>query len=198
MLLAARETRGNEPAFRKRILDYLQEGDISPIIEALTDAETFVLNDWIAAITTIQTVDESQEWRGSTARLLTSYPEQPGLLIARGFSELTLVDGDTQEAVRNLSAGFASAAKNYNAQSEDLCSAAATLIGALLAGGKSGDALAVANSCQTSVSTTEFESLLEDIRAKDPQVPGLAVLDLGKNLADLLQISEEIILKKIA
>jgi len=198
MLLAARETRGNEPAFRKRILDYLQEGDISPIIESLTDAETFVLNDWIAAITTIQTVDESQEWRGSTARLLTSYPEQPGLLIARGFSELTLVDGDTQEAVRNLSAGFASAAKNYNAQSEDLCSAAATLIGALLAGGKSGDALAVANSCQTSVSTTEFESLLEDIRAKDPQVPGLAVLDLGKNLADLLQISEEIILKEIA
>ncbi len=198
MLLAARETRGNEPAFRKRILDYLQEGDISPIIESLTDADTFILNDWITAIGTIKTVDESQEWRGSTARLLSSYPEQPGLLIARGYSELMLIDGDTQEAVRNLSAGFTSASKNYNTQSADLFSAASTLIGVLLAVGKSGDAFAVAISGKAAVSELEFEALLDKIRAADPQIPGLAVLDLGNNLADLLKISEDIILKEIA
>ena len=198
MLLAARETRGNEPAFRKRILDYLQEGDISPIIESLTDAETFVLSDWISAIAMIQSVDESQEWRGSTARLLTSYPEQPGLLLARGFSELTLIDGDTQEAVRNLSAGFASASENYNTQSQDLFSAASTLIGILLSSGKSGDALAMAISAQDAISQVEFEALLENIRQINPQIPGLAVLELGNNLADLLKVSEQIILKEIA
>jgi len=198
MLLAARETRGDESAFRKRILDYLQEGDISPIIESLTDAETFVLNDWITAIASVQTIDESQEWRGSTARLLSSYPEQPGLLIARGYSELMLIDGDTQEAVRNLSAGFASASENYNTKSQDLFSAASTLIGILLSSGKSGDALAMAISAQDAISQVEFEALLENIRQIDPQIPGLAVLELGNNLADLLKVSEQIILKEIA
>jgi ATP-dependent DNA helicase RecQ len=198
MLLAARETRGDESAFRKRILDYLQEGDISPIIESLTDAETFVLNDWITAIASIETIDESQEWRGSTARLLSSYPEQPGLLIARGYSELMLIDGDTQEAVRNLSAGFASASENYNTQSQDLFSAASTLIGILLASGKSGDALAMAMSAQDAISQVEFEALLKNIRQIDPEIPGLAVLELGNNLADLLEVSEQIILKEIA
>ena len=198
MLLAARETRGDESAFRKRILDYLQEGDISPIIESLTDAETFVLNDWITAIASIETIDESQEWRGRTARLLSSYPEQPGLLIARGYSELMLIDGDTQEAVRNLSAGFASASENYNTQSQDLFSAASTLIGILLASGKSGDALAMAMSAQDAISQVEFEALLKNIRQIDPEIPGLAVLELGNNLADLLEVSEQIILKEIA
>lgn len=198
MLLAARDNRGNESAFRKRILDYLQEGDVAPLIESLTDAANFKLSDWIAQLAQVRTLDEAQEWRGSTARLLTSYPEQPGLLIARGYSELALPDGDVEEAQQNLSEGFRSAMENYATSQVQLTQAAAALASARLAQGFAADALAIASCARSFMPEAEYLALLDRVSDYSPGLPGLMVLQLGNELSSLLGICNELILKESA
>ena len=88
MWLAARES-GSDPnqEFRQRILDYLTQGDVTPVLESLVDRSRFSYDDWIAELRQVTTSDEARELRGSSARLLPSYPDHPGLLLARGLSE---------------------------------------------------------------------------------------------------------------
>lgn len=192
MLLAARDNRGNEAAFRKRILDYLQEGDVAPIIESLTDARVFRLEDWITQIAQIRTLDEAQEWRGSTARLLSSFPEQPGLLIARGYSELALPDGDFDEAQRNLTEGFRSARDNYASSESDLAQAANTLTMAQLSGSRPAASLAIATCAQDYIPQIDHDGLVTAIESSAPDLPGLGVLRLGGNLDALLKLCDEL------
>lgn len=196
MLLAARDNRGNEAAFRKRILDYLQEGDVAPIIESLTDARVFRLEDWITQIAQIRTLDEAQEWRGSTARLLSSFPEQPGLLIARGYSELALPDGDFDEAQRNLTEGFRSARDSYASSEADLAQAAQTLTLAQLSTPRPAAALAIATCAQDYISQPDHDALVTAIESSAPDLPGLGVLRLGGNLDALLKLCDELITRE--
>lgn len=198
MLLAARDNRGNESSFRKRILDYLQEGDVAPLIEGLTDAAHFKLEDWIAHIAQIRTRDEAQEWRGSTARLLTSYPEQPGLLIARGYSEFMLPDGDFDEGQRNLTEGFRSARESYATSQEQISHAATSLATARLTQGNPADALAIASCARSFISEAEYQSLVNRVSDNSPKLPGLMVLQLGNGLSALLETCNELILKETA
>jgi ATP-dependent DNA helicase RecQ len=118
---AARES-GGEPnvTFRRRILDYLSEGDISPALERLVDAPHFVYADWQQELSRILGSDEARELRGNTARLLASYPDHPGMLLARGFSELADDRGDLKEVVSSLDASLASAVTRYGTSQLEL------------------------------------------------------------------------------
>jgi len=92
MWLAAREcTTGEE--LRRRILDYLTEGEIRPVLEALVD-EQRSLDEWVPYWLGLQSVDEVREWRGASGQLLTSYPDSPGLLISRGVVEALIPSTD--------------------------------------------------------------------------------------------------------
>ena len=197
MLLAARETRGDEAAFRKRILDYLQEGDVAPLIESLADADEFDIMQWVNALTDIVTNDEAQEWRGSSARLLTSYPEQPGLLMARGFSELIIGDGDLDEAVTNMSAGFGSALKNYATSVDEITLATRKLIDSRLVQGRSSQSLAILSSSHEYLNKADFASLLSAIEAATPEMPAISVLRLNDGLNELLDTLNGILLEEV-
>jgi len=197
MLLAARETRGDEAAFRKRILDYLQEGDVAPLIESLADADEFKIMQWVNALTNIVTNDEAQEWRGSAARLLTSYPEQPGLLLARGISELIIDDGDLDEAINNMRAGFGSALKNYATSAREIFEAIDKLIASRLSQGHSNQGLAILASCHEYLSEGDFESLISIIESANPNLPAISVLKLNEGLNELLETLNEIILEEV-
>ena len=85
MWLAASECTDGEE-IRQRILDYLTEGDVRPVLEALID-EQRSLDQWVPYWMSVRTGDEVREWRGAAGQLLTSYPDNPGLLISRGLVE---------------------------------------------------------------------------------------------------------------
>ena len=119
MWLASRETVSDpNGAFRQRILDYLTQGDITPVLESLIDRRRLDLSDWTTELQGVIGLDEARELRGSAARLLASYPDHPGLLLARGLSEAIDPDGDLSEFVSNVSAAIESALGRYAVDEE--------------------------------------------------------------------------------
>ncbi|HXF97935.1 MAG TPA: RecQ family ATP-dependent DNA helicase [Gaiellaceae bacterium] len=121
MWLAARESGGDaNVTFRQRILDYLSEGDISPTLERLVDAPRFRYSEWQEELSKLLGTDEARELRGNTARLLSSYPDHPGMLLARGFSELADDRGNLSELVSSLETSVASSVARYASTESEL------------------------------------------------------------------------------
>jgi len=108
MWLVANEC-STDAEIRKRVLDYLAEGDIVPILEALAGKVRFNWEDWEAELIGVRSRGDAGEWRGAAGRLLVSYPDHPGLLIARAWSELVDPAGDLIEFVLNISSARDSA-----------------------------------------------------------------------------------------
>ena len=119
MWLIARDCR-DDGSLRKRVLDYLAEGDLLPSIEALAEDPRFNPNSWRDAWIMINGSAEAAEWRASAARLLASYPEQPGLLIGRGLAEAFIVGGDLRELEFNIRSGLSAASSKYGATPEQV------------------------------------------------------------------------------
>ena len=121
MWLAARETQ-HDPngAFRQRILDYLSQGAIAPTLERLVDRAQFAYTDWIDELTQIIDQDDAREMRGDSARILASYPDHPGLLLARALSEAIDERGDLREYGSNLESSLKSARERYGTSAEAL------------------------------------------------------------------------------
>jgi len=121
MWLAARETQSDpNGAFRQRILDYLSQGAIAPTLERLVDRARFTYTDWIDELSQIADVDDAREMRGDSARILASYPDHPGLLLARSLSEALDDRGDLREFGSNLESSLKSARERYGAAEPQL------------------------------------------------------------------------------
>jgi len=121
MWLAARESAENPNVeFRQRILDYLTEGELVPRLEALIDLDEFAFADWLPFLDEIANAEEAREVRGSVARLLASYPDHPGLLASRAWSEVEMPNGDLQEFNSNLHDAIESALARYGTYKGDL------------------------------------------------------------------------------
>jgi ATP-dependent DNA helicase RecQ len=121
MWLAARDSiEDPDRRLRQRILDFLTQGDIAPLLEQLLSLRTFSFQDWIAVLENIPPGPDTQELRGTAARLLGSSPDHPGLLLARAVSEVLTEDGDLLEYVSNLDASLRSAPARYGATSDDV------------------------------------------------------------------------------
>ncbi len=115
MWLAARESIADpNGVFRQRILDYLTQGAIAPTLERLVDRPSFDFADWIEELTKIDVADDAREMRGDSARLLSSYPDHPGLLLARGLSEVLDDRGNLKEFASNLAASLENSSVRYN------------------------------------------------------------------------------------
>ena len=100
MYLAATESR-DDGEFRQRILDYLSEGDLAKQLERLVSSD-YNLSDWFDIVDDCVDLGELRELRGATARLLAAYPGHPGLLLARGVTELLDPIGSLEEFRRNI------------------------------------------------------------------------------------------------
>ena len=183
MWLAGREAAGDpNGAFRQRILDYLTQGDITPILEALIDRPELDLTDWTPELEGIIGIDEARELRGGAARLLTSYPDHPGLLLARGLSEAMDPDGDISEFTSNVSAAIGSAVGRYGVDDEAIRRLATWLFD-FPKSARDGVRTAV------SIALAPHEAaapLVEDLRRQavtDPEAePGLRVLGMTDSL----------------
>jgi ATP-dependent DNA helicase RecQ len=129
MWLATYEGRGDpDGLFRERILEYLTQGAISPELEKLLERETVSFTDWSELLDEIEMrlpiePDAGAELRGSAARLLASSPDHPGLLLARGVSELLVGGSDLNELVSSLRAARASG-ERYGISEEQIAQVA--------------------------------------------------------------------------
>jgi ATP-dependent DNA helicase RecQ len=122
MWLAAHESQG-DGQFRARLLAYLTEGDVSPLVLELVERTQVRLADWTEALVDVKSLDDLREWRGTTARLLVSYPEHPGLLFARAMSEMLDPSGSLTEGEASLRSALASARATYSLVDHELESA---------------------------------------------------------------------------
>jgi ATP-dependent DNA helicase RecQ len=189
MWLAARESsRDADVEFRRRILDYLAEGDISPTLERLVDSPDFSYPDWQVELSQISGPDEARELRGNTARLLTSYPDHPGMLLARAFSELANDRGDVREFTSQLEASIRTARSRYGVSDQEIDDLLEWLVAQSDARGKAiacAAVLAVAENMTVGIDVVRpyLKAALADPAAADP---GLLVLALARVLEDTL------------
>ena len=125
MWLAARECRDSpDTDFRQRILDYLTQGDLTPLLEKLMEHRHFSYSEWFTELANVDR-SEAAELRGSSSRLLSSNPDHPGLLLTRGFSEALLTNGDLAEFISNIARSLTSARERYGASSDEVVNAVA-------------------------------------------------------------------------
>ena len=94
MWLLAGDAVDDGEVVRKRVLDYLTEGDIAPLVQELAESGRFSYADWTTNWAAIASENDAREWRSTAARLLASYPDHPGLLASRGLGEALLPDGE--------------------------------------------------------------------------------------------------------
>ena len=104
---------------RRRILDYMTEGDATPVMLRLSEMSRFRFSDWMSAWVLMESESDAREWRAAAARLLGSYPSHPGLLVSRALPEVLLPDGDPNEFESNLQEAFQSAGSAYRADEGD-------------------------------------------------------------------------------
>ncbi len=119
--LAVRDTRTSpDTGFRQRILDYLTEGDIAPVLVELIGLRRFSYDDWLQAMADVDGASEAQELRGSSGRMLESYPDHPGLLLARGLSEALIPNGNLNEFISNIAASIISSRGRYGVTASEI------------------------------------------------------------------------------
>ena len=129
MWLAARESEGEaDSKFRERILAYLSQGSIAPKLEQFAEEAEFRYQDWLNLLVDVQVADDAQELRGDAARLLGSYPDHPGLLLARGYCEAIDPAGDMTEFAANIDQSFRLARERYGVDQDGLDAAAHELL----------------------------------------------------------------------
>jgi ATP-dependent DNA helicase RecQ len=182
MWLAARAGDGEE--LRRRILDYLSEGDVAPVLEELLEAATWTFADWTDRLDSIILPEDASEWRGSTARLLASEPDHPGLLLARAYSELRTPAGSLDEFESTLSAALASAHDRYELAADDIADMVDWLADRVTRNRPEGLAVVWAVAEWHSIDRIRPHAARASTEAAEPD-PGLAVVHLDVALHDL-------------
>lgn len=121
MWLLAGDGASDGEIVRRRVLDFLTEGDVAPLVQELAESSEFTFADWTRNWGTIASDNDAREWRSASARLLESYPDHPGLLASRGLAEALLPAGDLQEFERHFAQSLAPGARDrYSVNESDM------------------------------------------------------------------------------
>ncbi len=118
-VLLARQAQ-DDAEIRTRVLDYLQEGFGAEHIEGLLQNEDVELAPWWDLVFKVQSVMDAGELRGLCIRALESYPDHPGLLIARALSESMCSDHDENVSSRGIGAAIRSGVEKYGISHTDI------------------------------------------------------------------------------
>lgn len=116
---AAREAEGNE-SFRKRLLEYLQEGVDAESIQELLDKDIVDFADWLQYVKRMNNAVEAGEIRGMAIRFLESYPDHPGLLLLRGLVECMTSDSDTVIIAQSIMTACEMGVQRYTMSNEQI------------------------------------------------------------------------------
>src|SRR5690606_33072074 len=113
-----------DPAFdgeeiRRRILAYMDIGDVGRDLTELLQRDVFLYSDWLQPLAQMTTADDARDWRGATARLLESDPNHPGLLLGRALAEVLADVGDPEVFATGVVASFREARIHYDTPVEE-------------------------------------------------------------------------------
>lgn len=117
---AARIGSRDQAAFRRRLLEYLEEGVGSDFIQRLLAKESVDIDDWIGLIQQINNAAEAGEFRGIAIRYLESYPEHPGLLLIRAVAESMSGDCDERRVREDLESALRFGTSVYGLKARDI------------------------------------------------------------------------------
>ena len=115
MLLAAENAVSGQD-IRTHILHHLQSSQFSDSLDHVvqsTQAGIDCVQDILNGVTT---ANDAAALRGSSARLLESYPDQPGLLLLRGVAELLANSPNADIAYQNIHAALSAADNLYSVE----------------------------------------------------------------------------------
>src|SRR5690606_34845975 len=99
---------------RRRILAYMDIGDVGRDLTELLEREVFLYGDWLELLGQMSTPDDARDWRGATARLLESDPNHPGLLLGRALAEVLADVGDSDVFSLEVVTSFREARTHYD------------------------------------------------------------------------------------
>jgi ATP-dependent DNA helicase RecQ len=119
MYIAVTDSEDGEQ-FRERILGFLTEGDLTPVLTDLLDMSPFRFEDWIEKWNEILTPEDAVEVRNASANLLASSGRNPGLLISRGVAEALIPGGDTHEFETNLESAILNMRTEYSLEESQI------------------------------------------------------------------------------
>lgn len=107
--------QGRDPGnFRRRLLDYLQEGMDPESFQRLVESERVDFAVCKEMLAKVNNAVEAGELRGITIRFLESYPDHPVLLTLRALSESLSEDCDDTVALDSLRNLFGPSAEKYS------------------------------------------------------------------------------------
>lgn len=193
MLDAALRARlDDDRLFRERILSYLEEGNVSRTLERLAERKPFSFSDWELELYAWQTSDAG-ELRGAAARLLISYPDQPGLLAARSHAEALDPAGDLNMFGNDLEASLRAAVSQYGSSLDATKGFVDQYLRFLNGKGKSAalaQAIAVARS--VGLEGTTAREIEKAALRSSPVDPALAALALASALESIVTTLDDI------
>ena len=106
---------GNDPTvFRRRLLNYLQEGMDPDSFQKIVETDEIDFTECLEITNKVNNAIEAGELRGITIRFLESYPEQPVLLMLRALSESLCDDCDGAIVFDAVTSLFLSAREKYS------------------------------------------------------------------------------------
>lgn len=190
MLLAARQSK-TDAELRKRVLEYLSEGDIGNVLEELVESPTVSLVAWQQQWSLITSQTDAAEWRASTARLLASYPDHPGLLLSRALSEVlhagdgTASNTSLEEFALNLEAALQSATPNYRVSREEVSRTMEWLASRLRVSNPESAAILISVSERFDVVTDQMKRILAE---GAPENLSMAIINLDQTLIDIFHL----------
>ena len=129
MYLAATSSKTGED-LRRRILEYLEHSEFDERLAEVLISQEDGLDRLQPVLDEIVSPDEAGHLRGSVGRMLTSYPDVPGLLLLRAVTEPLSRDVDWQVVEQSLLAALEFATAQYSLEIEDLAQACGQLISA--------------------------------------------------------------------
>ena len=131
MLLAVQKALNGED-LRSRILEYLQHSEFDPNLEAVVGSSQGGIDALEPVLEDLVSPTDATTLRGSVARLLGSYPDNPGLLMLRSLSEALARDGDLNVARQDLRAALEFALGEYGIDRQKVGEACARIIKAAM------------------------------------------------------------------
>ena len=187
MYVAARDASPGGDVLRDRVLDYLTRGDISPVLETLVESTHFDYAAWEEELSKLEGVDDARELRGSSARLLTSSPFNPGLLYARAYSEMIHPEGDPQDLTANLENSLTSARERYGVSETKLNEFIGRLLSSMESDSFTGLSLALDVANRFGLATEAVTEIQERALDKPGSDSGVRVLALAEKLRQISQ-----------
>jgi len=126
VLLARNST--NDNSIRKRLLDYLQEGVSTELLNELLEKNNIEFEDWFEILEKIDSAIDAGEFRGMAIRGLESFPDHPGLLFMRSITEIFCSDFDEIISLQALYSSIESSQNKYDVNSQEWLKAVKWLI----------------------------------------------------------------------